>query len=579
MIMAVFVYNFLLMKCTILSLLLALAVATNFQTVAIIGTNDIHGTAFPTSLFRTDTSEAYNYGGLEFMAQMIETLQMEHEGNVLYLDAGDQFQGGIEASSLVSSGQIMNDFYNIIGVDASAIGNHEFDFGPSFLLPYMAGKDSSANLAANLRSEKGEENFLPLQKGEQLFSLKSGIKIGVIGLSTLETPSTTSAFNDGSFPAYQFLQYAPIVLERSARLKELGADAVLIVSHVGNDCNADNTYGVWDRYSEQSSQCSSDEITALLEALPVGTVDGVIQGHRHKFSHHFIRGVPVMGTNNGGYYFNVLYLHFYNRKIYEAEIEGPVPVCEKVFENARTCSYQRQEQLAVAGKLVPWKFHGRTVEKQADLQNIFETKWLPLMAEYLVPLVNNEVLLEKVVDRENDLGNLITNLMRAAVPQADFVITNSGGFRTTWIPGVLQEQHFYSMFPFTNTLNSFDMTGRELLDTLAIVQASVKGFYPTYGLAQTVTLDLSGNKKLRSATLYNGSAIEPDRVYRGVAITFLTQGGDDFKDVIGKVYSVRNEVLHGDFRTLIRPQLVKWGTIKAGTLVDPQRPRLTVVNV
>lgn len=35
----------------------------------------------------------------------------------------------------------MNDFYNIIGVDASAIGNHEFDFGPNFLLPYMAGKD------------------------------------------------------------------------------------------------------------------------------------------------------------------------------------------------------------------------------------------------------------------------------------------------------------------------------------------------------------------------------------------------------------------------------------------------------
>lgn len=233
----------------------------------------------------------------------------------------------------------------------------------------------------------------------------------------------------------------------------------------------------------------------------------------------------------------------------------------------------------MAGKLVPWKFHGRTVEKQADLQNIFETKWLPLMSEYLVPLVNNEVLLEKIVDRENDLGNLITSLMHAAVPQSDFVITNAGGFRSTWVPGVLQEQHFYNMFPFTNTINSFDMTGKELIDTLAIIQASAKGFYPTFGLAQTVTLDLSGTRKLRTATLYNGTAIEPDKVYRGVSITFLTQGGDDFKDVIGKVYSVKNEVLHGDFRTLIRPELVKWGTIKTGTLVDPLRPRLTVVKV
>lgn len=129
------------------------ASASNFQTVAIIGSNDIHGGAFPTSLFRSDTNESYNYGGLEFMAQMIETVQKEYEGNVLYLDAGDQFQGGIEASSLVSSGQIMNDFYNTMGVAGSAIGNHEFDFGPTFLNPYWAGRNSdSDNLAANVRS-------------------------------------------------------------------------------------------------------------------------------------------------------------------------------------------------------------------------------------------------------------------------------------------------------------------------------------------------------------------------------------------------------------------------------------------
>ena len=58
------------------------------------------------------------------MAHMIETLRGEYGGSLLYLDAGDQFQGGIESSSLVSSGQIMNDFYNSIGLDAAAIGNH-----------------------------------------------------------------------------------------------------------------------------------------------------------------------------------------------------------------------------------------------------------------------------------------------------------------------------------------------------------------------------------------------------------------------------------------------------------------------
>jgi hypothetical protein len=65
--------------------------------------------------------------------------------------------------------------------------------------------------------------------------------------------------------------------------------------------------------------------------LPVGTVDGIVQGHRHKFSHHFIRGVPVIGTINGGFYFNVMYLKFYNKQIYDRIIEGPIPVCEKIF--------------------------------------------------------------------------------------------------------------------------------------------------------------------------------------------------------------------------------------------------------
>jgi hypothetical protein len=44
--------------------LISSASASNFQTVAIIGTNDIHGGAFPTALFRPDTNESYNYGGL-----------------------------------------------------------------------------------------------------------------------------------------------------------------------------------------------------------------------------------------------------------------------------------------------------------------------------------------------------------------------------------------------------------------------------------------------------------------------------------------------------------------------------------
>lgn len=122
-------------------------------TVAIIGTNDIHGSALPTIMQRQDTGEKYYYGGLPIMARLIQIIKNEHPGNTLYLDAGDQFQGGIQSSKLISSGKIMNDFYGLSKVDGSAIGNHEFDFGPTFLFPFMSSKDAH-NIAANLRSEK-----------------------------------------------------------------------------------------------------------------------------------------------------------------------------------------------------------------------------------------------------------------------------------------------------------------------------------------------------------------------------------------------------------------------------------------
>ncbi len=206
----------------------------------------------------------------------------------------------------------MNDFYSTMGLAGSAIGNHEFDFGPSFLNNFLNNRSKdSPNLAANLRSETGAENFLPLQKGESLYTLASGIKVGVIGLSTIETPTTTATFNDGTFPAYKFLNYSSIVVERSKRLRDAGADAVILLGHVGNDCTSDNTFGIWNESTVQNSTCSStDELSMLIKAIPTGTVDGIVQGHRHRFSHAFIQGIPVIGTTNGGFYFNIFYLKF-----------------------------------------------------------------------------------------------------------------------------------------------------------------------------------------------------------------------------------------------------------------------------
>ena len=165
------------------------------------------------------------------------------------------------------------------------------------------------------------------------------------------------------------------------------------------------------------------------------------------------------------------------------------------------------------------------------------------MKDFLQYVATNEVYLYPETESENELGNLITTLMMDAVPTADFVIINAGGLRTQWYPGIIQYQHFYNMFPFENTLITFDITGSELIALLAAVQKGPLGFYPTAGLQITASTDRSKNHAFIGAKFYNKLGeledIVPDRVYRGMSNDFLLEGGDDFKNAMGKVYTLR----------------------------------------
>lgn len=108
------------------------------------------------------------------MSSLIQTIRNEYgPENTLLMDAGDEFQGGIEASSLVSSGKIMNDFFNVNKYSASTIGNHEFDFGPEFLFPYLNRFPTSTVLTANIYSETGQPAnlFLPNTKRSKIVTV------------------------------------------------------------------------------------------------------------------------------------------------------------------------------------------------------------------------------------------------------------------------------------------------------------------------------------------------------------------------------------------------------------------------
>ena len=99
-----------------------------------MGTDDIHGNFFPkiNNIKIGKETLTYKTGGLEYMARYINILREEFGSNrVLYFDAGDYFQGGI--ASVIFDGEIMQDYFNIIGLNGSTIGNHEFDYSREWI--------------------------------------------------------------------------------------------------------------------------------------------------------------------------------------------------------------------------------------------------------------------------------------------------------------------------------------------------------------------------------------------------------------------------------------------------------------
>ncbi len=122
----------------------ALLTATGVQaeyTLNILHINDLHSRIEPITRYdgtcgAEDDAEGKCFGGVA----RVKTYLNERRGaltgqNVLTLDAGDQFQGSLFYSTYKGAAAV--EFMNMIGFDAMAVGNHEFDDGPEVLSEFM----------------------------------------------------------------------------------------------------------------------------------------------------------------------------------------------------------------------------------------------------------------------------------------------------------------------------------------------------------------------------------------------------------------------------------------------------------
>src|SRR5256885_6779046 len=115
---------------------------------------------------------------------------------------------------------------------------------------------------------------------------RGGLKIGIIGLSTPDTPTTTMPSN---VTALRFAPLAPAVHEHAAALKRRGADVVIVTGHIGSRCDT----------SVNPPRCTGDAID-LARDVASDPVALIVAGHSHQLVNTSVGEVPVVQALSGG---------------------------------------------------------------------------------------------------------------------------------------------------------------------------------------------------------------------------------------------------------------------------------------
>ena len=557
--------------------------------IPIIHTNDIHGSFYPKQMV-LPSNNTFSVGGLGYLGKYVSIMYKEWGNRLLFFDTGDQFQGAIEGH--ISKGRIIMDFFNELKMHGSVIGNHEFDFGIDFLYDYMNSSkfnwtvDNIKNLTTN------EYITFPNQNTSTILEIE-GYKIGIIGLVTLSTPGATKT----DLTDLKFENYLGIVNRESSKLKKRGANAIIVLGHLGVKCKDDSEeigleYKLRDINKKQSACREEDHAFVLLNKLKNDTIDLFLGGHKHYVSHDWINGIPFISNDLNGKYAQIVYLPFNRttKKLIKEKIlmEGPLPICEKLFKNKKLCDFNilNKEQEENCGKLLNFTFHDIKITKDEKISKIGD-KYRPLFNEYNKDnLTVTHNYFESTKKKENFMGNFYTDFLRH-ISGADISVVNPGVFRTPFYKGKITNATIYSFDPFDNDLVIFQAYGWEIKKMFYQLQRGGKAFYPTSGLKMVVKD--SPKKELLSIKLFDGvkeKEILDNELYSIVSNEFCfplepgDSGGNDFKKVY-KWFKPRNGsyVNVGNFnnsRDILIDYMRKIDELKGNKYYKDDNPKLRI---
>lgn len=415
--------------------------AQNTEDIVILYENDVH-------------CEVEGYSKLAAMKKELQ----EKYAHVGVVSAGDYIQGS--SLGVVSRGEYIVNIMNLVGYDAVALGNHEFDYRLE-RLEELIGRMNTKPVCCNFK-KIGEENsyFEPY-----VIVRYGNVDVAYIGITTPSTITSSSPAQfkeDGAYVfTFQPSSLYDVVQKNVDSAKAAGAEYIIGVSHIG--------------YEEDDADAHAADIEDLIRNT--NGFDVVLDAH----SHSVIEGMKI--ADRGG--------------------------CEVLLSSTGT-KFEHIGKLTIANGELKTELIKTEEYQQTDpvvdayLQQMYEEYAIigdREIAVSEVDLITRDEAGNRLVRvAETNLGDLCADAFRD-VTNADIAYVNGGGIREDILAGDITYHDLLNVFPFNNQIVLVEVNGKIIKDMLEMAMMD----WPLEGgsFPHVSGLSFSVNKSIPSSVTLN----------------------------------------------------------------------------
>ncbi len=500
-------------------------------TIAVAATSDVHGRIYPYE-YAIDSKD--DDAGFSMTYPFIQDLRKDFP-NALVIDVGDTVQD--------NSAELFNDMdihpmvecMNMMGYDVWVPGNHEFNFGLSFLERNFEAFDGRV-VCANIKYVADESDYL---LPYQIYNIE-GVKVAVIGGVAPHVPQWEASAPE-HFQGLDFTSPLEATKETVAAIGDK-ADVIIAAMHMS-----------------RNGQYEEENISGVFQlAQEVPELDLIIAGHEHATYCEKVNDTYVMEP---GCYGNKISISKINLK----KVNGKWSIVSVDAENLVTKGEEPSQEVLDEFTWV----HQKSIDNANTVIGEISSDFLPDGVDYITgqdevtTMPRTQIVDTPVID--------LINTVQMKYANADVSSAALFNFGSTLKQGDFKKKDVAFIYKYNNTLMGVNITGKNLLaymewsvsyyntykdgDVTISFNPNVRGYnYDMFaGVDYTVDISKEVGSRIVDATI-KGAPINPNKVYK-LALnnyrygTLMSNGWVTENDVYYDSYN--EDQLNAEVRALI----------------------------